>query len=243
MSCDELRILIGSLFNLLIIGVVMEGGFDVFITKILPVVSALVTVIGLFKGWVITRQVLFEQREKLSKHSYEIYKICGEESLKNLSVEYGYAAITKDNFLTLEQRKALIQSKNPTRDIDLFIKLRNLLAIDVSPLRFRWKKDRLSVKWYFYGLLTLQSAGYVFSSVIMTVPFTGEIFLYSSWLEKINSLPTLNIIAISIYCFVSGGFFSYFFLNSAAKLLEASWLIQQHECVILHENDLPSDNL
>lgn len=215
---------------------------DVIVTKILPIVSALVTIIGLFKGWVLTKQALFEQREKLSKHSYEIYKISGDESLKNLSVEYGYAAITKESFLTLEQRKALIQSRNPTRDIDSFIKCRHLLTIETNPLRFKWKASRFNKKWYFYTIVIARIIGYVLGSVVLTIPFTGSVFMPSSWLTDIYAMPPLKMVGITLYCFIFGGGFSFICINGATKLLDAYTLIKRHSNISNVETIQSPDN-
>jgi hypothetical protein len=196
--------------------------------QMLPIIALIITIIALFKGWVKPRQAIFDQREKLSKHSYEMYKISNDESLKNLAVEYGYAAITKDDFLTLEQRKALVNSKDPVKDIDVFSTCRYLLNIKINPLSFEWKMKRYNSKFYLNFARTCRVVLYGIGCFIFTFPITYSTF-FPYLFMKIEAMPNITKGWLVVYCIVIGGALAWGNLNAGRKLTIASRLIKSHK--------------
>lgn len=205
----------------------MTEFIDFLNKQMLPIIALIITIIGLFKGWVKPRQAIFDQREKLSKHSYEMYKISNDESLKNLAVEYGYAAITKDDFLTLDQRKALVNSKDPVKDIDVFSSCRYLLNIKINPLSFEWKLKRYNNRLYLIFARTCRVVLYGFGCFIFTFPITYDKF-FPSMIIKMETVPSITKGWLVIYCILVGGWIAGVNLLSGRRLTQAKNLIERH---------------
>jgi hypothetical protein len=206
----------------------MTEFIDVLNKQMLPILALLITVIGLFKGWVKPRQAIFDQREKLSKHSYEMYKISHDESLKNLALEYGYAAITKDDFLSLDQRKALVNSKDPVRDIDIFSSCRFLLNIQTDPLSFEWKLKKYNSKLYLNFARTCRTLFYGIGCFIFTFPITYDRF-FPSMITKLENVPSITKGWLVIYCILVGGWMAWLNLLSGRRLTRAKNLVERHQ--------------
>lgn len=206
----------------------MADILETFIKLALPIILAIVAIISAFKDLFLTKKRVFEEREKLSKLSYDLYKINEDEFLKRLSIEYGYAAITKENFLSFEQRKALVKSENPTRDIDLFVKCRGLLDIRTDPLSFFWKKKRYNNKLYFYTIVAFRIIFYSFGAAIFFMPVFYGTLLPSFIINKIASLSALAKIGLTLYALFSGAFLAYVNLSFAVRLVDAAKLISRH---------------
>ncbi|MCL6332040.1 hypothetical protein EXT51_21425 [Pectobacterium carotovorum subsp. carotovorum] len=204
-----------------------EAG-DLFIKYIIPVVTTIISVIGLFKGWVYQEEKLFSRREKMSKFIYDLYKVSQEESLKKLAIDYGYAAITKDNFLSTEQRMALINSKNPTRDIDSYRKCSSLLNIKTEPLSFQWKSERHKYKLYRACIYMVNSFFYLFGCFVLALPFIYDTFLPINMIEKIRLTDTTVKIFIAAYLFFGGGVIALINLSGLSKLRIAGDLRKRH---------------
>lgn len=207
----------------------MADILETFIKFVLPIILAIIAIVSAFKDLFLTKKKVFEEREKLSKLSYDLYKINDDEYLKRLSIEYGYAAITKENFLSLEQRKALVRSDNPTKDIDLFVKCRGLLDIKVEPLSFFWKKKKYNNRFYFYLMFLFRVAFYTMGASMLLMPFFYGAVLPTFITNKITSLPPLDKIGLTLYAVIGGIFLASVNLISAARLLDAARLIKRHK--------------
>lgn len=207
----------------------MSEILEVFVKFALPIILALVAVFSACKELFLTKRRVFEEREKLSKLSYELYKITEDDDLKRLAIEYGYAAITKESFLNLEQRKALVKSEDPTKDIDLFVKCRGLLNIKTEPLSFFWKKKRHSNIFSFILIVTFRVLLYVIGVIIFLMPLFYSIILPNSLVEKLSELPALTKIGITLYGLFAGAFLAYTNLSAAARLIDSYKLIKRHK--------------
>lgn len=206
----------------------MTEKIDIVSKVIIPAISLIITAGVALKGWITSRQAKFEEREKISKHAYEMYKISGDEKLKKLSLEYGYAAITRDSFLNIHQRKALVQSKNPTRDIDDYIKCRTLLDIITSPLGFEWKKERFKKRWYYNLIFATNVILFSMGAFLIITPLI--LALSSKYFLPIDflSLPLEKSIGVTAYCEVMGFLLVSLNLRSLDTLHLASSLIKRH---------------
>ncbi|WP_431021791.1 DUF2812 domain-containing protein [Erwinia rhapontici] len=202
---------------------------DVFLKVVLPIILAIIACVAPFKDCFVTKKKITEDRDKLSKISYDLYKINKDENLQKLAVEYAYAALTKDNFLNLEQRMALIGSENPTRDIDLFIKCKALLSIETSPFHFVWKKKRYYSTPYRHFMIFVRVVLYCIGVAIFTLPVTFHSFIPAFIITKLSTLPSLTIVSLIIYALISGAFFGYFNLTAAVRLIDSANLIQRHQ--------------
>ncbi|EIC85429.1 hypothetical protein [Serratia sp. M24T3] len=206
----------------------MEEILSPLVKYIIPFITTLIAVVALFKGWVFPSDRLFDKQKKLSKFSYELYKISGEEHLKELSVEYGYAAITKELFLTKAQRIALIKSKDPTRDIDLFRKCSSLLTIRPSPLSFEWKAPRHKFKLY-RGLVELVRVTLYFGGAYLaTLPLTFNVLLPERAYAKFLTLSLLNKWLLVLYIVSVGAGVALTSLHGLSKLTFARELRKRH---------------
>lgn len=209
----------------------MSEVFETFVKIALPIILALVAVFTACKDLFLTKKRIFEEREKLSKLSYDLYKMTEDEDLKRLAVEYGYAAITKESFLNLTQRKALVKSENPTRDIDLFVKCRGLLDINTEPLSFFWKKKRHGNMIYFSFIVCLRILLYVIGAIILLMPIFSGTFLPDVFLEKISHLPALAKIGLTLYTLFAGAFLAFTNLSAAVRLIDSAKLIKRHRVI------------
>lgn len=206
----------------------MSEMLDTFVKIILPIILALVAVLSFFKEMFLTKRRIFEEREKLSKLSYDLYKITEDEELKRLSIEYGYAAITKESFLSLQQRKALVRSENPTRDIDLFVRCRGLLDIKTEPLSFVWKKKKYANKLYFFLTILAKTTLYTIGALIFLLPLLYSALLPDFILEKLSDFSALAKIGMALYALSAGAFLAYVNLAAAVRLIDSSKLIKRH---------------
>jgi len=206
----------------------MPDLIETFVKVVLPIILALVAVLSFFKEVYLTRRRVFEEREKLSKLSYELYKITQDKELKCLSIEYGYAAITKESFLSLHQRKALIRSENPTRDIDLFVKCKGLLDIKTEPLSFVWKNKRYENKLYFIITIFSKVILYTTGALIFLLPVFYNALLPDFLLDKINALSAIPRIGLALYALSAGTFLTYINLSSASRLIDSYKLIKRY---------------
>lgn len=206
----------------------MSEMLETFVKVILPIILALVAVLSFFKEIFLTKRRIFEEREKLSKLSYDLYKITEDEELKRLSIEYGYAAITKESFLSLQQRRALVRSENPTRDIDLFVKCRGLLDIKTEPLSFVWKKRKYANKFCFVISISAKIALYTIGVLMFFSPLLYGALLPEFILEKMSNFSALAKIGMALYALSAGAFLAYVNLSAAARLIDSSKLIKRH---------------
>lgn len=206
----------------------MSDILETFVKIVLPIILALLAVLSFFKEMFLTKRRIFEEREKLSKLSYDLYKITDDEDLKRLSIEYGYAAITKESFLSLQQRRALVRSENPTSDIDLFVKCRGLLDIKTEPLSFVWKKKKYANKIYLMISIVARTTLYTIGALIFLLPLLYGALLPNFILEKLSDFSALAKIGMALYAVSAGAFLAYVNLSAAVRLIDSSRLIKRH---------------
>ncbi|MEA9389532.1 hypothetical protein SJI19_03020 [Acerihabitans sp. TG2] len=200
---------------------------DGLIKYIFQGVTIIISIIGLIKAWVYTTDKIFDKRQKMSKFIFELYEISGEDYLKKLSLEYGYAAITKDSTLTTEQRKCLISSPNSMKDIDCYRICSGLITTRTSPLSFGWKYKRYNNIVYKVSLCVICGFFYFLGSSMVILPITYHL-LPSFVLSKISPLALDIKLLIILYFILTGLFLALISLNKAAKILTANGLIKRY---------------
>jgi len=206
----------------------MTENWEITSKVAIPAISLIIAFAAALKNWVKSKQARFEEREKLSKHAYELYQISGDEKLKNLSMEYGYAAITKDSFLTIHQRKALVESNNPVKDIESYIRCREILDIKIEPLKFVWKKNRLGMRWYYNLVFSLKVFMFWLGVVILVSPVILILFSEDVFNHNFLSLPLWQSTGVVAYCEVMGFLMVSLSTISIIRLTLASGLIKRH---------------
>ena len=133
--------------------------------------------------------------------------------------------------MNLEQRKALVRSENPTRDIDLFIKCRGLLDIKTEPLSFFWKKKRYSNVIYFVLAVIVRIIFYTLGAALLIMPIFYSVLLPSFMLEKIADFSALAKIGLTLYIVITGTFVAYVNLSSATRMIDSAKLIKRHKLI------------
>jgi hypothetical protein len=201
-----------------------------FFTLVIP---AIISIIALRSGWTYTSERIFSQRSKLSKLSYELYKQCGDETLKKVSKEYGYAALTRDQNLTLEQRKVLLSSVDPVKDIDEYSKCSNYLLVNPNNVngKFSWIKKRHKYKLYRGVIELILLIIYLLGCIMLTSPIVAPPFIDDSVMEKFSSLQLLKKVGIVSYIIIFGGFIAFMALNKISKLSMAVRLIKKNRTI------------
>ena len=206
----------------------MEEILSPMVKYIIPLITTVLTIVALFKGWIFPSDRLFDKQKELSKFSYELYRISGEEHLKDLSIEYGYAAITKELFLTKAQRLALIKSKDPTRDIDLFRKCSSLLTVEPYPLSFEWKAVKHKFKLYRSLVKIIRITFYLGGAYFATLPLTFHVLLPEGVYAKFLTLSLLNKWLLVLYLVFVGTGIAMISLHGLSKLTFANELRKRH---------------
>lgn len=195
-----------------------------------PILSSIISIIALRSGWMYTSDRIFAQRSKLSKLSYELYKQFGDDNLKRISKEYGYAALTRDKNLTLKQRTVLLSSVDPVKDIDEYSKCYNYLIINTNSVsnKFSWARKRHKYKIY-RGLVKFTLLIFYFlGCAMLTSPIIAPPFLEGVIIEKFNAFVLWKKIGFISYIIFSGGFITIVALNKISKMNMAVRLIKSN---------------
>lgn len=189
------------------------------IFKILaPILSVIVSIIGLNSGWVYKRDKVFNSRKAQSEFAYNMYKNTSDENFKRISIDYGISALTKDSNLTPEQRRILLHSNDPVRDIDSYSKCQRLLNISDEVTVFTWSK-KLYRYWIWRKIVEIISlVVYFANSVVISLPLSYTVLLNSHIIDRINKLSSLAKFGLAAYCFVVGGTVAMFFLNKISTI-------------------------
>lgn len=206
---------------------------DIITKIIIPVISLVIGAIGVAFAaiaqkdkWMITTDRLFDKYSKLSKFTLELSNQLNDSKLKDISGEYGYAAITRIKGLTKDERYTLLNMINPVEGIEDYHICSDYLKINVIDRRFAWRKRRYNNKIYKKISTIITSACYYVSSVMLFIPafylpfrdtFIGVLF---------RKLTTNMQIGITLYIMVSGLFFCAISLNKLSKLYRAGKLIK-----------------
>ncbi|KTS34756.1 hypothetical protein [Pantoea dispersa] len=83
----------------------MSEILETFVKVILPIILALVAVLSFFKEIFLTKRRIFEEREKLSKLSYDLYKITEDEELKGFLLNMAMLQSLKRAFLVCSKEE------------------------------------------------------------------------------------------------------------------------------------------
>lgn len=183
-----------------------------------PLLPVLVSSIGLKAGWVYKRDKIFNSRKAISEFSYNLYKNTNDENFKRVAEEYGISALTKDSNLTPEQRRILLRSKDPVRDIDNYSKCQKLLDISDNSTVFKWSKKRYRF-WIWRKAVELVSLIiYFISGFVVALPFLYSTILSSEIVEKINGLSAMIKLGLAAYCVLMGVCVGLFFLHKLSTI-------------------------
>lgn len=202
---------------------------DFLIKYIIQIIGIIISALTLCKGWVFPTDGLSEKRQKMSKFIYELYKISEEEHLKKLSMDYGYAAITKESILNAEQRKCLLSSPDPMKNIDCYRKCSDLVSIRTSPLLFEWKFKRYNSTSYkianniFFGFF------YFIGCYLVILPLIYQISPLSIIASMLQNIPFNQRILWFFYLIIIGCIFSLVSINRITKIRMAIKLIKNQE--------------
>lgn len=210
----------------------MEEIFQFIVKLIVPIVMAVIALCSVLKGKLSTAQKRSLEYERISKLSYDLYKNHNDESLKKISEDFGYAAITKDNFLTPEQRKALVKSVEPTKDLEKFLKAKDLVEIHTSPLKplaFKWKNKKFNSNVKYYISQAIRGFLYFIGGAIASLPLTYDQVMPVYITQRLVKQPDYIVVLLGGYFFALGFGIAYFSLSSGVKLVIAKELIEKHQ--------------
>ena len=183
-----------------------------------PLLPVIVSLIGLRAGWIYKGDKIFNSRKAISDFSYNLYKNTNDENFKRISEEYGISALTKDSNLTPEQRRILLCSKDPVRDIDNYSKCQNHLYITDKSTIFGWRK-KIYRFWIWRKLVVGVSIMiYFLCGFITMMPVMYTSLLSNKMIEKINKSPAMVKIGLSAYCILLGISLGFFFLHKASTI-------------------------
>jgi len=186
--------------------------------NLLPLLSVIVSIIGLRAGWIYKKDKIFNSRKAISEFSYNLYKNTHDENLKRIAEEYGISALTKDSNLTPEQRRILLRSKDPVKDIDNYSKCQKLLYVSDNLTIFQWTKKRYSF-WIWRKIVEAVSLIiYLASSFIVVIPFLYNTIFSSNIVEKINESSAMVKFGLVSYCVLIGFSMAFFFLHKLATI-------------------------
>lgn len=174
------------------------------IKNLSPLLPVIVSIIGLKAGWTYKRDKTFNSRKAISEFSYNLYKNSNDENFKRIALEYGISALTKDSNLTPEQRRILLRSKNPVKDIDNYSKCQKLLYISDESTIFQWTKKRYRFWIWRKSVEAISLIIYFMSGFLVAMPFFYSTTLSSSMVEKINNSSPMIKFGLVSYCVLIG---------------------------------------
>lgn len=183
-----------------------------------PLLPVIVSIIGLRAGWIYKRDKVFNSRKAISEFSYNLYKNTNDENFKRIAEEYGISALTKDSNLTPEQRRILLRSKDPVRDIDNYSKCQNLLYISDNSTIFQWTKKRYRFWIWRKSVEIVSLIIYFMSGFVVAMPFMYSTMFSSDLVEKINKSSAMLKFGLAAYCVVMGIGIGLFFLYKLSTI-------------------------
>ncbi|AMR17315.1 hypothetical protein JKA33_15360 [Klebsiella quasipneumoniae] len=205
---------------------------DLNMTEILkylyPLLPVIVSIIGLKAGWIYKRDKVFNSRKAISEFSYSLYKNTNDENFKRIAEEYGISALTKDSNLTPEQRRILLRSKDPVRDIDNYSKCQKLLYVSDNSTIFQWTKKRYRF-WIWRKAVEITSCIiYFMSGFVVAMPFMYSTMLSSDMVEKINTSSAMIKFGLASYCVLIGISIGMLFLHKLSTINVAEKTIKSN---------------
>ncbi|AWH87902.1 hypothetical protein [Limnobaculum parvum] len=195
---------------------------------IISVFPLIVPAMTLWNGWVFISDRLFTRRSQLSRFSYELYQRSGEVQFKKIAHDYGCAALIGDHHLSTEQRKVLLNSDDPIRDIDVYRKCSAYLNVNTSGHKFSWAKPWHKYRIFRWGILFFLTVLYFVGCVIFVSPMLYFLFRDLSFMAHFNEIALWKKIIAGVYFVFFGGFIAFISLNKGAKLHMAVRLISRN---------------
>lgn len=202
------------------------SAIDIFTKIILPILTLLLAAIGLMRKWGVREDHLFERYSKLSKFTFELGNQLGEQRLKEISGEYGYAAITREKQLTRDERYTLLNMLNPVEGIEDYHACSKYLKINIIDRKFTWKRKRYNKTLYKKAVSTTTFIIYLIGATMLFSPLLYQSFSDSIIGDIFRKLTTNEQIGITIYLILSGLFLSTISLNKMSRLHKATKLIK-----------------
>jgi len=183
-----------------------------------PLLPVIVSIIGLRAGWIYKKDKIFNSRKAISEFSYNLYKNTNDENYKRIAEEYGISALTKDSNLTPEQRRILLRSKDPVKDIDNYSKCQTLLYISNSATIFQWNKKRYRFWIWRKSVKTFSLTLYFISGFVVAMPFMYNTIFSNIFVEKINNSSAMLKFGLATYCVLMGISTGLFFLRKLSTI-------------------------
>lgn len=202
----------------------MDAILDVLIKYYLPILVTIISIVTLYKGWVFPSDRFFDQRVKISKFVHDLYKISGEKYLKDLSVEYGYSALTRESFLTTEQRRALLSSVDPMSDLESFRKCGSLITINPFPFGFKWVAKRHNYKTYRLFVKFMMLNFYFSGAFLLMLPLTYPVSVPNSIFIKYTNYNPAVQVGVCVFIIVYGAICAGYGLNGLSRIAIAEKL-------------------
>lgn len=206
----------------------MDLSFIEVLKNLSPLLPVIVSIIGLKAGWIYKRDKVFNSRKAISEFSYNLYKNTNDENFKRIAEEYGVSALTKDSNLTPEQRRILLRSKDPVRDIDNYSKCQKLLYISDNSTIFQWTKKRYRFWIWRKAVQIVSLVIYFISGFVVAMPFLYSTMFSSDIVEKINKSSVMIKFGLASYCVVMGVSIGLIFLHKLSTISIAEKTIKSN---------------
>ncbi|WP_404318664.1 hypothetical protein RX799_03915 [Klebsiella oxytoca] len=199
-----------------------------FIAKTsLTVASISIAALGVWQKWVFKTDKLFGTYSKLSNFSFELAKKTGDPTLEKISVEYGYAAITRDKKLSHEERLALLKMVNPVNGIEEYHRCSNFIKVNIIDNCFEWRHKRHRNKIYQTFLQIIFTITYFIGCAMFFSPVFYLAFIDTDIAGVIQQLPPGKKLATFAFLILYGAIFLIPSLNTLSKLNRASAMIKK----------------
>lgn len=203
----------------------MANQIELIIKIVFPLLSFIVSIIGLRTGWTYKRDKLFTSRKTISEFAYQLYKNNEDVTFKRLAEEYGIAALTKDDSLSRSQREILLNTINPVKDIDDYRKCQKLISITTHHEIFGWSKKRYKYKVYRKIIQAFTISIYFLSSLVIMLPFNYAAIASDRVLERLSHFTIWQKLGLSAYLIAVGFSICIMSLDKASKINIAERLI------------------
>jgi len=157
------------------------------------------------KAWREMASILRAQRR--IEHEFASRLGSKDPVIERYANELGYAALIGDRHLRHEQRKYLLSLPEAEQKSAAYMRSKELLVIEGSPICFMWRKSRFKSKIYRRLLKAIWWIGYFFSGVLIFLPsfwwtlnYTNTPMPASIW--KLQFLSALTFLPVAGGCLV-----------------------------------------
>ncbi|HEI8868312.1 TPA: hypothetical protein SLG40_003874 [Serratia odorifera] len=204
---------------------------DIITRVIFPILTLVLAGIGHKAKWVIQADSIFDRYSKLSKFTHELANQLNNERLKEISGEYGYAAIIRKKGLSRDERYTLLNMLNPVEGIEEYHTCSDYLKIDVVRSGFSWKRKRYSSHLYRRIVSLINSIFYFIGSIMLFCPIFYQPFQDTIVGDTFRSLSVKMQIGTTTYIMLAGLLFVVVSLNRMSKQHRAGKLIQNSRSI------------